>query len=229
MVAARHRLIARIIKELAPRSILEIGCGIDLIFDHIVDAGLSFESWLIVAPEPRFLETARARAEEDPRLHLACCRVEETGWTSQLEKPADLIIISSLLHEVPDPQAVLSAVRGICGPETTLHINVPNSESLHRRLAVAMGIAENTSDLGQRNRDLGQHRVYAAADLRREIEQAGFSVVADGGYFLKPFTHAQMMTIASELGPKGLAGLEKLGQDLAELAAEIYVNARLST
>ena len=228
MVAARHRLITRIMKEQAPQSIVEIGCGMELVFDRIAEAELPFCSWLIVEPEPRFLELARARAVEDSRLCLACCRVEDPDWKGQLERPVDLVLISSLLHEVSDPQAVLSAVRSICGPKTTLHVNVPNSGSLHRHLAVAMGIAKNNNDLGARNRDLGQHRVYSANELRREIEQAGFSITLDGGYFLKPFTHAQMMAIVSDLGPEGLLGLDKLGQNLAELAAEIYVNACLS-
>ena len=228
MVAARQRLITKLMLEQDTRAIVEIGCGRDLMYDHAVEAGLDFGSWLIVEPEPRFLETAHIRAANDARLRLSCCRVEETDWIGSLGPTPDLVLISSLLHEVANPHAVLLAVRRIFGPSTLLHVNVPNSGSLHRRLAVAMGITKNNGDLGSRNRKLGQQRVFSAETLRREIERAGFAITTGGGYFLKPFTHSQMMKVLPDLGPEGLIGLDKLGQEFAEFAAEIYVNACIS-
>ena len=42
--------------------------------------------------------------------------------------PFDFVIASSLLHEVQDPTRFLRAVRSVCGPETVIHLNVPNDK-----------------------------------------------------------------------------------------------------
>ena len=45
------------------------------------------------------------------------------------------------------------------------------------------------------------------------------------GYFLKPFTHAQMESMASVMTPEVLDGLWHLGRELPDLASEIFVDA----
>jgi hypothetical protein len=57
------------------------------------------------------------------------------------------------------------------------------------------------------------------------LASAGFSVRDSGGYFLKPFTHAQMESIAALMTPDILDGLWQLGRELPDLASEIFVDA----
>jgi 2-polyprenyl-3-methyl-5-hydroxy-6-metoxy-1,4-benzoquinol methylase len=137
----------------------------------------------------------------------------------------DLILVAGLLGEVEEPGAILAAAREAVAPGGIIHVNVPNAFSLHRRLARAMGLIADEHAMSDRNRALAQHRNYDAASLRRDVEAAGLRVVEDGGYFLKPFTHAQMEGLGDLLTEPMLDGLWKMGREMPDLASEIYVNA----
>ena len=56
----------------------------------------------------------------------------------------DLVICSSLLHEVPSAPALLASIHEILNGHSLLNLNVPNSESFHRRLAKSMGLIADT-------------------------------------------------------------------------------------
>jgi hypothetical protein len=129
-----------------------------------------------------------------------------------------------MLNEVESPAEILAAARGLLGAAGTVHVNVPNAHSLHRRLARAMGIIQSEHQLTERNRQLAQYRVYDPRSLAEMVTGAGFRIVERGGYFLKPFTHAQMESLGPLLSEQMLDGLWRLGRELPELASEIYVN-----
>jgi 2-polyprenyl-3-methyl-5-hydroxy-6-metoxy-1,4-benzoquinol methylase len=134
---------------------------------------------------------------------------------------ADVVICSSLLHEVSDTTQFLSACRELLGADGRLYVDVPNARSLHRRLARAMGLITDEAELSGRNRALGQGRVFDAESLHAELAMAGFRVLEEGGYFLKPFTSAQMAGL-SFLDPRMTDGLCEMGRELPALAAEIF-------
>ncbi len=43
-----------------------------------------------------------------------------------------IILFSSLLYEVEQPQILLEAISKLVNEETMIHINVPNANSIHR-------------------------------------------------------------------------------------------------
>ena len=137
-----------------------------------------------------------------------------------------MVICSGLLHEVPSEKELLRAIREVMGDTTLLHANVPNSESLHRRLAKAMGLISNTKAISQRNATLSQPRVYDMHILKADVQEIGLSVVEEGGYLVKPFTHGQMEKVVPVIGEQILDGLFQLGKEIPELASEIFVEAR---
>jgi hypothetical protein len=59
------------------------------------------------------------------------------------------------------------------------------------------------------------------------VAAAGFEIEGSGGIMLKPFTHAQMESLPFTT-PSLLSGLELLGSELPDLAAEVYVEARVA-
>jgi hypothetical protein len=89
-----------------------------------------------------------------------------------------------------------------------------------------MGLVANEHDLTTRNLSLQQQRVFDLPELENAVCAAGFRPKERGGYFLKPFTHQQMSSL-SFLTPAMLDGLWELGQDLPELASEVFVDAEL--
>lgn len=227
-VAARRRLLLRRIAELRPDVVVETGCGTELLVEYVAAAGIRVRRWVIAEPCAPFAAAARAAAARIDGLSVVAGRTEDA--TGEIVRAAggaaDLVICSSLLHEVADPAALLAACHELlAGGTGLLHVNVPNARSLHRRLARAAGLIADESALSPRNVALEQPRVFDHERLHGMVAEAGFSVRASGGYLLKPFTHAQMEQCAF-LDEQLIAGLYLLGEELPELASEIWVDAR---
>lgn len=227
MVDARQRVVLELIAARQPGRVLEAGCGADLLCEKAIAQRAAFAQWTIVEPAADFAAVAEALAAKDARLAVRRGFFEdETAALLKNETKYDLVIVAGLLGELADPGAVLRAAVAACAPEGLVHVNVPNAFSLHRRLARAMGLIKDEHEMSGRNHLLQQHRVYDSARLRADVEAAGLVVTDTGGYFLKPFTHAQMEDVTRLLGSSVLDGLWQMGRELPELASEIYVNAR---
>ena len=111
---------------------------------------------------------------------------------------------------------------------TVVHVNVPNARSLHRLLAVSMGLIGAPTDTSNTQRTMQQRATYDRESLRTELECAGFMVQDEGSLFVKPFTHAQMQQLVDQhfLTPAILDGLDRLIDYLPEFGSEIWVNAK---
>ncbi|QDQ26267.1 class I SAM-dependent methyltransferase [Chitinimonas arctica] len=216
----RRRVLAEIAR-VQPRHLLEVGCGLAPLFTDLPDTAVT-----VIEPAPAFAEHARQLAGGRTDV-----RVME-GYLESVAPPGDkvdMIILSSLLHEVEDPQALLAAVRRHCDGDTLVHVNVPNALSLHRLLAVAMGLMDAPGAISATQRTMQQRATYDTTSLAAELESAGFEVVARGSLFIKPFTHGQMQQLVDSgfMTDAMLEGLDKLVEQLPEQGSEIYINARL--
>jgi len=224
-VAFRRRAVLEVVRSSGARRILEVGCGLDPLACHL-DA---FDTWTIVEPAPRFAEAARRLTEGDLRVTVVEATIEHATSRGMLAKGMhDLVLLSSLLHELPDPAEVLRAVRALADDNTLVHANVPNAGSFHRELAVAMQIIPSVDTPSPQQMTLQQLRIFDHDTLRQLAEECGFTVVEHGGYFLKPFTHAQMqgMLDGGTIDRPLLEGLYQLGKKFPSLASEIFVNLR---
>ena len=63
-----------------------------------------------------------------------------------------MVICSSLLHEVKQPEKLLNAIKKVCNSKTVIHINVPNMFSIHRLLGVEMGMISDVFEASDCNR-----------------------------------------------------------------------------
>lgn len=226
MVRYRQRLLLDRIALHQPRMVVEIGCGADLLYAAWVARGGTCDRWIIVEPGDQF--AAIARQAELPDLHVVNEYAEHAvaSVRALAPSPIDMVICSSVLHEVQSPPDLLAAILDLMSAETLLHVNVPNAQSFHRRLARSMGLIADTRTMSERNQRFFHHRVYDLPTLRHELTAAGLHVVDAGGHFVKPFTHDQMTQIAPTVGGPVLDGLFQLGREIPELASEIFVEAR---
>jgi hypothetical protein len=226
MVKYRRKFVMERLCVIRPKVVLEVGCGAELLYQHYLQIAGEAERWVIVEPASEF--HAVAAASGLPNLLALQGFLEDSADRLRecLPTPPDMIIISSVLHEVESPVELLDAAKRLMGEQSVLHLNVPNATSFHRMLAKSMGLIDDVKTLSARNLDLLQHRVYDAGSLRRDVESAGLAVVSEGGYLVKPFTHAQMQAISPVLGETVLDGLYQLGKAHPELASEIYLEAR---
>jgi protein-L-isoaspartate O-methyltransferase len=216
----RQRVLAEIARY-APRRLLEVGCG------HLpLHTDLSGMHITVVEPAPEFARHARSNviAGSDVTVIEACLEA-----VIPPENPFDMVVVSCLLHEVDDPHALLAAVRKMCGGSTVVHLNVPNARSLHRLLAVAMGLIDRPEAHSQTQATMQQRGIYDMEALESELSVAGFVVRERGSLFVKPFTHGQMQDLVDQgfMTPTLLDGLGRLAETLPELGSEIWVNAGL--
>ena len=232
MVAARRRPIIDWLLRHRPDTVVEVGCGSDLLVEAAHTAGVPFSSWVIVEPSEEFVRIATERTADDPQLQSRV-HVVPDFMENAVARIGDLcpgkvdaVVCSSVLHEVPEPLDMLRAIREVLHPVGgRLHVNVPNALSLHRRLARAMGLIPDEWAMSDRNIELAQFGVLDAEALRRLVQAEGFEVESTGGIMLKPFTHAQMEALPFGT-PALLDGLDLLGSELPELAAEVYVEVQ---
>lgn len=217
----RRRVLAQVTAH-SPGRLLEIGCGEIPLF---VDLPSDVES-VVIEPTPAFAENARALATGRGTVTVVEALAEDVTLTS-LGSPFDMVVLSCVLHEVPDPQRLLAAARSFCSSRGVLHVNVPSAHSFHRLLAVAMGLIPDPGTQSAVQRQMQQRAVYDAAQLEQELTRAGFFVRDRGSIFVKPFTHAQMQRLVDEqfMTPRMLEGLDRLTAALPELGSELWVDA----
>lgn len=227
-VRFRRAAVVKGLLSRRPARVLEVGCGLDPLLPHYLAAGGGgIARWLVVEPAPSFCASARALADQYPEMVVTQGFLEaEAARIRAHHGHFDMVVCSGLLHEVPDPMAVLAAVRGLMAADSLLHVNVPSATSLHRRLARAMGLIADLQQMSERNVLLQQSRVYTLEGLCSDLQAAGLSPVHHGGILLKPFTSQQMVTVLALLPDQLLEGLGVLGAEIPELASEIFVEAR---
>lgn len=220
-LAYRRRLVLARVAAHAPRRLLEIGCG-----DAPLFTDLPRTESVVVEPAPAFAARARELAAHRPDVTVVQDHAERVT-PDALGGAFDMVVLSCLLHEVPAPQQLLGAARRFCAPGGLLHVNVPSARSLHRLLAVAMGLIADPAATSDTQRQMQQRGIYDAEALEAELQVAGFSVRDRGSLFVKPFTHAQMQRLVDDgfLTPQLLDGLDELARMRPDLGSELWVDA----
>jgi hypothetical protein len=122
---------------------------------------------------------------------------------------------------------MLASARAFCAPGGVLHVNVPSARSLHRLLAVAMGLIPHPGAMSDTQVTMQQRGIYDVPGLDAELTAAGFAVRERGSLLVKPFTHAQMQQLMDDgfLTPELLDGFDRLAQLLPELGSELWMEA----
>ena len=223
MVRYRRKRVLACVAQYPHQRILEVGCGIEPLFEHVDD----WQEYTIVEPGREFAAGARKRVPSGQAVTVHEMLLEDAREVLA-GRNFDFVIVSSLLHEVGDPGRLLAAVRALCAEETVVHLNVPNATSLHNRLAVKMGMIPNVFARSALAERMQRTNTYDAAGLAARVEEAGFRVETSGSYFLKPFTHRQLQRMLDEgiIDERVLDALDHVSDDFPDAGAEIYVNVR---
>lgn len=132
----------------------------------------------------------------------------------------DTIIMSHVMEHILDPYFILNKIYDWLKSDGVLLVSVPNAKSLHRLVAVEMGLLNNEYELNKRDEELGHYRVYDLEMLRSQVEKAGFNIIKSGGYFFKPLSNLQ---IEKTWDQNMINGFYKVGRYFQENCAEIFV------
>ena len=222
----RKRKIKEILQQYKHDCLLEIGCGLDPIFNTID----SYRTLFIVEPAHLFYEKAIEDLQRlDRKSDVAIInKLIENCFMDFENVKFDFVLLSSLLHEIANPTEFLSKIRAMISSDTMIHINVPNARSFHRLLAVQMGLIKDEFQRSERNNQFQQHAIYDLDMLCGFVENNGFKVVDKGTFSFKPFTHLQMenMIQAGLITEQMLEGFYKMEKYLPGLGSEIFVNVK---
>jgi len=198
---------------------LELGCEIGYMSELISPL---VEHLDIVDASSDFLEKTRNRGLNNAQYF--CSLFEDF----KPQHAYDHVIASHVLEHLLDVQAVLKMTRSALGKSGLLMVAVPNARALSRQLARHMGLIGSLHDLTPNDLRGGHRRVYDRVSLNRELDAAGFDLVAQGGIFFKYLADFQMdkMIDSGILGPQQLEGLFSLGNEYPDMCADIYAVAR---
>lgn len=226
LVAVRRQQVLRSLERYPHRRVLEIGCGLEPLFLFCDD----YDSYTVVEPAEEFVAHARERAPQGRDVRVLQGFFEDVAGSLEREPAFDFVVVSSLLHEVADPQVLLAAVRRVCGAATTVHLNVPNVYSFHRLLALEMGLIDSIFEPSATETAFQRRSRYDRETLTRTVEAAGFRLVDSGTYLIKPFTHAQMEALLRQgiVAPEVIGGLERMAKYLPDMGCEIFVDLRIA-
>lgn len=135
------------------------------------------------------------------------------------DKKFDTIILEHILEHVDNPVHIMELAKRWLKDDGVMVCGVPNANSIHRLVAVKMGLLNKATDLNSRDHALGHQRVYTLETFKKDIKKSGLKIISEGGVFLKPLSNSQ---IEEGWTNEMIEGFYELGKDFPELAAEIY-------
>jgi hypothetical protein len=131
---------------------------------------------------------------------------------------ADILLVCGLEH-VAEPVGLLRLASSWLSDGGRLHLIVPNAESIHRHVGVAMGMLPRITALSESDHRIGHRRVYTPTTLVADVEAAGLVPSPIEGILLKPVSNRQMLGWEWPL----IYGLFVAGQRHPEMCAEMYL------
>ncbi|HLV30639.1 MAG TPA: methyltransferase domain-containing protein [Chitinispirillaceae bacterium] len=224
LVKYRREQVLNSLVKFPHSSILETGCGMEPFFCCDID----FSRYTVIEPCTEFVTHAEKCSNGDSRISILNGFFESITSDLMINYPFDFIIVSSLLHEVPDPKVFLKSLRKNCTDQTVVHLNVPNVYSFHRLLAVAMGLIGSIYEKSATENRFGRHSHFDRNSLVNLCEHHGFSIISSRTYFIKPFTHQQLEYLLKTgfMTEQMIEGLSRLSSSFPEHGCEICLEMR---
>jgi len=224
LIKSRRERVLTSVKKHTHKNILEIGCGLDPIFQFCED----YDHYTVVEPSSSFAEHAQKLAQGKDGITILSGYLEDVYGSLAGKPEFDFIIMSGILHEVSDPNRLLHAINEVCQVETVVHINVPNVRSFHRLLAYEMGLIRSLFEKSEMEKKFQRNTRFDKETLFKIVEKNGFRVISFGTYFIKPFKNSQIEKIVEKniVDISFLEGLEKLIKYMPEMGSEMYVDVK---
>lgn len=199
------------------KNVLEIGLG-DGVFTKMLAE--KFNSVIAVDGSQVTIDNVEKDLSNFKNIEYICSYIEDL----KLDSKVDNIVMSHILEHLDKPVEALENLKNIMNEDTVLYISVPNAMSIHRQVAVKMGLLEQVTQLNDTDHRLGHKIVYKPENFQEDIKKAGFKIVEFGGSMIKPLANKQ---IEDNWTSEMIDGFIKLGDDYPELCGDIYVVAKL--
>lgn len=193
--------------------VIELGYGEGITLSKL---SAKANSYTVIEGAPSLVEMIKNKC---PDVHVINSLFEKYQPKSLFDK----ILALHVFEHVDSPVTLAKHISSWLKESGEMIVIVPNRESIHRRLAFAMGLIPTLDTLSERDLLVGHQRVYSLSSLVNDLSCAGFEVVEHKGFFVKPFTNQMMLPY----GEKMIHALNIIGEDLpTELQANIAVRVK---
>lgn len=194
--------------------VLELGYGEGITLQYLAHlAG----SYTVIEGAPSLAQVVRTK---HPTVEVVESLFEDYSPTERFDK----LLALHVFEHVDDPVKLGRRLREWLKPDGEIVVIVPNKASLHRRLAVLMGLIPALETLSPRDHLVGHQRVYDMAGLEADLAAAGFEPFDRRGFFLKTLPNGMMLDHKPEL----ITALNRLGDEVpVEITANLAIRARL--
>ena len=187
--------VRRIAERVAPGDrVLELGCATGLMTAHLAGLGARVTG---VDRSETYLHRARARAGDGVVLLRA--GLAAPGWEAHTGDGFDHVLVCNLIHEVPDPVDLLARAAALLHPGGLLHLSLQNPDSIHRLVAVEMGLIADVREVSDRGGRFGTRGLWDADALAVLAQEAGLREVLREGVMLKPLPNAMMADLPADV------------------------------
>lgn len=171
-------------------SVLEMGYGEGNFTEELVSRGF----------KPTVLDGSDALLKKAKNKYGDQINIEHDLFEEYIPKKGfDTILCTHVLEHVDDPVDLLQHMQKWIKDDGKIIIIVPNKESLHRQLAVIMGLQTELDTLGARDKLVGHQRVYSIDTLSKDVLNAKYKINQTTGFFLKSLPNSMMLNYSKDL------------------------------
>lgn len=178
---------------------LELGCGKGLWTKALSER---YDGLDVVDISPELIEAALEKctcSKEFCHITSYIMSIEHFVKNVGQKNRYHSIYMTFILEHLEFPIEILKSVRQLLHKKGSLFIAVPNANSVHRVIAHRAGIIDTIDELSENDRVVGHRRVYTRDLLIKQVTQAGFEVVDEGGIGLKPLNLKQLEGLSNEV------------------------------
>lgn len=220
----RYERVVKILKLIDQdnlKRILEIGPGLNSFCRHF-----SGEVVKDVVEPIDYLYDLQIPKNDTKKINFLNIDIE--SFLEVTNEKYDLIIASSVLHEIQNLRLVLSKLVSKLSIGAYIIIVVPNNQSIHRLIGLDMGITKQLHELTSMENDMQQFHSFSMKSLSEVILDLGLKIVRLETGFLKFLPHKVLDNLIENelLEEAEFAIFDKLSQFLPTYGAEIFLLAK---
>ena len=203
-------------------NVLEIGPGYNALSSELFPDA----SKTLLEPSEKLFVYNKSKFENNQKIEVRAQDIEGY-FESSSDTVFDLVVLSGVLHELTNPDMVLTRISSKMRAGGFLFVVTPNNESVHRLLGVQLGLLESNTSLTNTEILMQQHSNYSLESLRGKLHQMNFKVATAKTSFVKPHTHKQMQSWVDEgvLTESNLEQLYQLSDFFEPFNSEIFILA----
>lgn len=186
----RKRIIIERLEQdaMLEKSILEVGCGLDSIFNHLNTTA----ECMIVEPIEQLL-FSNSNSKLKSNIKKISGRLEEVSLKINLK--FNVIILSSLIHEIKNPILLINHCKKVLDKEGRILIVTNNQNSIHRILGVSMGELEKLESRTSTENHMQQiFGAFTVKQLEEIVKDIGMKINKIETFFPKILPHKMMQS-----------------------------------